>query len=180
MQNNSKTTNLMCLIHINYYNRNIILTSSSSALGDLFAFGAEKENNYNICHLYEQNHDQQLNYYKKYITCIVLINGVYKNYTFTHSLYLFTGQVNKDRFWVHNQVVCIYSLRLAPPFRIQPRHAHKRRQFKWKNYNLYSPFILPCLQKFSLHFQTLWARIKNNIAQVRNPIILIYKKITNM
>lgn len=44
-KNNSKTTKLMCLIHTNYCNRNRILTSSSSALGDLFAFGAEKENN---------------------------------------------------------------------------------------------------------------------------------------
>jgi len=31
----------------------IILTSSSSALGDFFAFGAERENNYNIHKLYE-------------------------------------------------------------------------------------------------------------------------------
>jgi hypothetical protein len=55
-------------IHINYWNRNRILTSSSSsALGDFFAFGAEKENNY-----------------KKYITSMLLNNDVYKNYTFAH------------------------------------------------------------------------------------------------
>jgi hypothetical protein len=49
MQNNSKTANLMFPININYYKRTRILTSSSSALGDLFAFGAEKDNNYNTC-----------------------------------------------------------------------------------------------------------------------------------
>jgi len=52
-----------CCVFINiiYNNTNRILTSSSSALGDFFAFGAERQNNYNNHKLHEWHYHKQQN-----------------------------------------------------------------------------------------------------------------------
>lgn len=59
MHKNGEKHRWCVFINIIYNNTSRILTSSSSALGDFFAFGAERENNYNIHKLYEWHYRQQ-------------------------------------------------------------------------------------------------------------------------